>query len=194
MSGLAASTLLSLFGCLPFSADPSGPLNQTVTADDPVRIDEYELELQLSFFAELEERSVAGGGQTKRSWSGTLEGVPLAVKLIVLPANFGLLDALEVVELLEQNQDPGWTFQVSEALEGKYGWTPVGWFAAHREGDAVDRVVVAGVLREQAYFVELSPLEPSADKTFLEAARAFADEGVRYTGEQIRQKAGKAGG
>lgn len=185
MSGLSTLALALSFGFTAPSAVPTQHAAEALLAADEVVIDDYQLVLDLGSFTEISEESLTGEGQVKRAWAATLDGVPLALRLVVLPADFGLQDALEVVELLEANQETGWSFDVSEVLEGKYGWAPVGWFAAHSGEAGVDRVVVAGVLPKQAYFVELLPADPTSDKGFLKAARAFAEEGVRYTGEQL---------
>lgn len=165
------------------AAAPGGENSPRSAAEETV-IEEYELTLQLDAFEQLQEHSLDDSGQVKRSWSASVANTQLDLRLVVLSESFGLRDALQVIELLEENRqgdDRGYAFDPSEALDGIYGWTRVGWLGAHPAEGGYDRVVIAGVLRKQAYFLELLPREP-AGVAFLEAARAFALEGVRYTG------------
>ena len=164
----------------------SAPLHASPALEE-VELGTYQLTLDLSAFEDLAERSVDASGQVKASWTGSLAGVEVVMNLFVLPESFDMGDALEVVELIEDNKarDGEWSFDVSEALtDGPYGWTSVGWFAANEGESGWDQFDVAGVYPDRSsYCLEVVALDGGGDAAFLEAARTFAREGVRYTGD-----------
>ncbi|MFT5288557.1 MAG: hypothetical protein ACI8QS_000610 [Planctomycetota bacterium] len=183
------SFLSVVLAALPLAA-PAPSVEPAVTATaalDDIVLESYQLVLNLDIMGDLEETTVGQGSQIKLAWNGTLAEVSLAVRLVVLPKDFGLGTALSVVELLEENaesdEDDG-AFEISERLEGKYGWSGAGWFAVSRGEKSVDRIVIAGALKEQGYFIELLPRSAAGDD-FIAAARELAATGVRYTGPSL---------
>ncbi len=157
-----------------------------------------DLSLDLSQFSDLE-----GGlypdaeGQGLGYWTGAFEGVPFKLEFSALDrAQFtGFSDSGDVAAIVSFNRGNrarekggSFEFEVSRALEGKFGYVPYGWFAVDEfhEGTMLSahHVVVAGLTPGFGYLLEID-FEAPLSSELLDGLAAWASASIVYGGEVL---------
>ncbi len=177
----------------------SGPLPQEEASGEEESeakfdLDEFELQVDLTGIDELE-GSVGRSGQQRGQWRGKYGGVDVSFSLAALTVEdgFDLSAPSEIAMIVANNRGNAlrkkggsYAYEISKPLEGKFGYVPFGWLAAHDTNTGTKKdgydILIGGVTKAGAYFLDMKIKTRFSDKEWAEFEE-WACGVFTYTGE-----------
>ncbi len=165
-------------------------------AEAKFTLDEFELNVDLSGLEELS-GSVRRSGQQRGRWTGKYNGVDVSLDLgaLTVKDGFEFSSPSEISMIVGNNRGNAvrkkggsYSFEISKPLEGKFGYVPYGWLAAHdtNTGTKIDGydILLGGVTKAGAYFLDIRIKTRFSDKEWVEFEK-WACSVFDYTGEVV---------
>lgn len=175
---------------------PSSPAVAEVDDETRIAVPEFELELDFSGLKELR-GGLKRSGQARGQWTAEYDGISATIALtgLTVKDGFDFEGPAEVADIVgnhrgnaQRAKGGSYAFQISKPLEGKFGFVPYGWLAAHDTniGTKIDgyEILIGGVTKAGAYVLEINLKTRFSDKDWA-AFEKWVTKAIVYTGDVL---------
>ena len=192
--GMAPGVSRGLAPSAPLFAQDDAPKKAQETAEAQFELEELELKVDFTGLEELK-GGLRRSGQRRGSWRAKYNGVDISINLDALTVedDWDLSTPSEIPAVIGNHRGNAlrkkggsYSFEISKSLEGKFGYVPYGWLAAHDTNTGTKKdgydILVGGVTKAGAYFLDMKIKTRFSDEEWVDFEK-WACGVFDYTGE-----------